>query len=37
MILANILGTVWWSILMVVAGGVAALAFRPLIMKFLNK
>ena len=37
MILANILGTLWWSILMVVAGGAAALVFRPLILKMLNK
>jgi hypothetical protein len=30
------LGTVWWSILMAVCGGVAALVFRPLIMKHLG-
>jgi hypothetical protein len=37
MILANILGTLWWTILMFVAGGMAALVFRPMIMKMLNK
>jgi hypothetical protein len=36
MITLAFLGTVWWSALMVVAGAVAALGFRPLIMKFLG-
>jgi hypothetical protein len=30
------MGTVWWSILCGVAGGILALAFRPFIMKVIG-
>ena len=35
--LADTLGNLWWTALVFIAGGVCALAFRPLINKLFNK
>lgn len=35
--LADTLGNLWWTALVFIAGGVCALAFRPLINKLFSK